>query len=157
MTEKERALDLLCEQAVFPYKSMERQAKLGHTSGDRPGHTRDEPRTHTHTHARSLTRSSHHDMQAEETAITCPLHYDTHTDTHTYIHSCIRSQLAEDITSRGWMSRQGYFHSKICSADYWNPQICKRFHVITPNCYDYAIRAMYTIHKMYIDTSLYTA
>lgn len=66
MSERERVSDLLCEQAVFPYKSMERQAKLRDTSGDKPGHTRDEA---THTQA-----ISHHDMQAQETAITCPLH-----------------------------------------------------------------------------------
>lgn len=82
VSERERALDLLCEQAVFPYKSMERQAKLWDASGDKAGRIRNEA-THT--------RTSHHDMLAQETAITCPVRYVVHVHTLTAlfaVHCC---------------------------------------------------------------------
>lgn len=87
MSERERVSDLLCEQAVFPYKSMERQAKLRDTSGDKPGHTRDEA---THTHAGYLITTCRH-RKLQSLALYTALR----------AHTLTCSQLADDGASRG--------------------------------------------------------
>jgi len=78
------------------------------------------------------THTSHHDTQAQETAITCPLHIHAHI--HALTHSHTHSQLAEESSSRGWVSRQGYFHSEICCTDYSLKTyiLFERFHLIAP-------------------------
>lgn len=69
---------------------------------------------YTHTHTYTYVTSRH---AGTENCNHLPF---TLRRTHTHTHTNLRthSQLAEDGTSRGWVSRQGYFHNKICCTHY---------------------------------------